>query len=187
MATKPPLLDLVHHVSTTLRYVVSTSGLYSITGGDIFGALGSICYAANADVRPWASSFKIKKFVVFPSTSSSSATQAEANWLASLTTFVKDELRNEAVPQGMTFPSCITFTPPKLSLANDWITGLSGILQLGVAAGSIIDFHVDYTLSATITCQSVAIATGIAGTIYYLALDGASSNKITPVALPTTS
>jgi hypothetical protein len=140
---------------------------------------------ANTTFQPWASSFRIKKLVVFPSLSPASIENAYAEWNTSLTAFVKDVVKSNAVPEGTTMPTSFTFTPPVKSLASDWITTSSTIFNLFVPTGSIIDFYVDYTISASIIPPTIAVSAGAAlGKIAYLPLDG-SSNTLVQIALPT--
>jgi len=58
----------------------------------------------------------------------------------------------------------------------------------GLVAGSIVEFRADYTLATQGAGVQTTIAAGTLNQQYYLALDGASTNKVQPAGgLPTTS
>jgi hypothetical protein len=186
----PPAINLTHTVSTILRYQVSTGNYYTISVANIASALGTTG-TSSTTVQPWCSSFRIKRVRIYPSSSGSVDEYAGLSWTQGLTGFVKDTQMNKEIPIGMTVPSSVSFTPPAKSLASDWIssTNSGNIFRLHVGTGDIIDLSIVYTLQSGVltpfASQTVS-ASGI-GDIFYLALDGPSSNNIVPVQLSTTS
>jgi urea transporter len=60
-------------------------------------------------------------------------------------------------------------------------------MKLSVVEGAVIDLAVDFTLSGQFEAFTQVVATAVVGTVYYLALDGPSSNTLVPVGVPTTS
>jgi len=54
-------------------------------------------------------------------------------------------------------------------------------------AEAIIDLAVDYRISNVFSPVASTVAAGTLGSVYYLALDGPSSNKLQVVGLPTTA
>jgi len=189
-ASRPPPLQLTHNVkNVTIRFGVTSSGSYTISNDGIYGALGTIGITLNTFVKAWASTYRLRKVTVFPSSSASSDTTCSLNWSSGLTTFAKDEVMNQSVPSGMTVPEKVVFVPPKKSLVSDWIflASVLNMFSITVSAGSIVDLNIDYTLGNSLTGPFVSVTTAVVGTVYYLALDGPSSNKIVPIGLPTTS
>jgi hypothetical protein len=190
-STQPPQLQLAHRVSTVLRFQVQAGGSYSVTVADLAGACGGICSVVNTTVQPWASSIRLKQVTMYPASVSGSADVDNLVWSNGLTAFVKDEVKDTTIPTGITVPQRLTFRPTAKSLLADWIAtnGASGALFVLTAnAGSVVDVHIDYTLTAGLAEPAtihLSAATAL-GAIVYLALDGAASNEITPVGLPTT-
>jgi len=183
-----PAKDLVHRVKTILRFYASASGTQNVSVPSILGAIGGVCVVANSSIQPWCSSFRIKQVDLYPSASSSGEDAANVQWDTGLSAFIKDSLKDITMPIGITIASKVSSNPPPKTLASDWIasTATGNVFSLNVASGTIIDIHIDYTLSATFEANAISIATGTLGKVYYLALDGPSTNVFVPVALVTT-
>jgi hypothetical protein len=60
------------------------------------------------------------------------------------------------------------------------------MFELACSVGSIVDFTVSFRLSNIVGGTQNTVASAVNSGIYYLALDGPSSNKYVPVGLPTT-
>jgi hypothetical protein len=185
----PPKLNLTHTVSTTLRFQCSTAATKTITAADIAGACGTICTILNTSTQPWASSFRIKRVSIFPPSSAAAVETVGIFW-QNANGYVRDEIKDVTVPLGMTVPTRVSSSPPKRSLASDWIssTYTGNIMDLTVVDGAVVDLNIDYNITAALNPYApILINVGVLGNIYYLALDGRASNTITPVALSTTS
>jgi hypothetical protein len=63
--------------------------------------------------------------------------------------------------------------------------GLS-VFLITCTVGSVVDVHVSFRTSGAIAAGTHSVTTATLGNIYYLALDGPSSNVYVPVGLPTT-
>jgi hypothetical protein len=89
-----------------------------------------------------------------------------------------------------TFPAHLNTTPPRNSLASFWQTAGAAVDQLFTIvapAGSIVDVHLSLILSDDdATAVTLAIATGVLGNQYYLALDCTAGHNFPPVSLTTT-
>jgi len=183
-----PAKDLVHRVKTVIRFYASASGTNTVSVPSILGALGGVCVSSNSTLQPWASSFRIRQVDLYPAANASGEDAANVQWDTGLSGFVRDELKDITMPIGITIASKVSSNPSPKTLASDWIscTETGNVFSLNVASGTIIDIHIDYTLSATFKAPTIAISTGTSGNIYYLALDGPSTNVFVPVALTTT-
>lgn len=184
------MLQLAHRVSTTLRFQVQGGGTYGVTVADITGACGGIVRVVNNSLQPWASSFRLKQVTMYPASVTGSADVDNIVWSNGLTNFVKDEVKDSTIPTGITVPQRLTFRPPSKSLLSDWVAtnGAAGALFTVTAnGGTVIDVAIDYTLTAGLAEPgTISLTAGALGGVFYLALDGAASNNITPVGLPTT-
>jgi len=182
-------LNLVHHVSTVLRYSTNTTQTVAIEVNDLISACGGLCTVTNTTLQCWASSIKLKKIVIYPSSSSATAEPVNIKWVTSFTPFVTDTIMDETVPTGMTLPVSFTMIPPSKSLASDWLTSSSNTLfDIAIVPGCVVDIYIDYTLAGAIPPTSITIASGVLGNQYYLSLDHSfGSNHFVPVGLPTTS
>jgi hypothetical protein len=160
-----------------------------VTVADLAGACGGICSVVNSTVQPWASSIRLKQVTMFPASVSGSADVDNIVWSNGLTSFVKDEVKDTTIPTGITVPQRLTFRPPGKSLLADWIAtnGGSGALFVITAnTGTVVDVAIDYTLTAGLAePPTIHLTAVVLGAVVYLALDGAASNNITPVGLPT--
>jgi len=58
---------------------------------------------------------------------------------------------------------------------------------ISCAAGSIVDFEVESRLSNQFGLTPITVSVGVLNKVYYLALDGPSSNIFRPVGLPSTA
>jgi hypothetical protein len=189
----PPQLNNTVALTHRYRYFVATTAApVSVSVQDMLGALGGICSVGNSLLKPWSSSFKIHSVTAYPSTAAAAPNEnfCALWWNAGPSFQQKDVEESKDIPQGVTMTAPVRFIPPPKTLAGDWLactaTGTTNIFSMFVSAGSIIDLHVSYTLSNQFIPATMSIATGVLGTIYYLALDGPTSNTVVPAHLPTT-
>jgi len=189
----PPMIDnTINIAKTTIRYYVeSSSGPVSCSVSDIFGALGGIALSTTS-FRPWSGSFRILHVDAWPALSSTAGdAQVQMSWNSGLAGQNRDSIKSVDVPRGNTTTGRVRFTPPRKSLASDWVAGTASstpnLFTIVGAPGSILDFHVQFTLANAFASALITISNGVSGTPCYLALDGAGSNTIIPAHLPTTN
>ena len=191
-AMPPPILltPVIRHV---FRYRVTSA----VTGqgcglGGLLGATGGICTATNSNVRTWGSSLRIHSLKMWLPAGTSSDV-GYIDWSsAGPAGFAPDKSKLIAVPDGVTVSSALSFTPPTGSLAAFWLNPT--VISLGAAVfaitapvGAIIDFDASFTLGVVNNGVDQTVVTGVLKQQYYLALEGAGTNKIRPLGLPTTS
>jgi len=189
----PPELESTVRVRHTFRFRASStlSGVNCGAGG-IAGALGGTCTVTNSTIRTWASSFRIRLIKVWlPAVAG--VDNVFVDWLPNgLAARVPDTSRITTIPDGITSTGVLMFKPPKQSLAAFWIVPGSvtlgdAIIGFSAPAGTIIDIDFEYTLSNVDAAVNQTVTSATLGSAYYLALDGAGTNKIVPVGVPTTS
>jgi hypothetical protein len=191
-----PVIHLTPQMRRNFYFSNSTSGSVSISFLELIGTLGGICTVANTTIQNWASSLKVNHLRVWPSMSASGVESVVVDWVAGPSGFVPDRADTVINVMGSTIPHSLTFTPPRNSLAGDWlntaaVSSSANIFNLTFPSGCVWELDVTITLgmvnSTTTTTFAASVATGTLGNIYYLALDGTSSNKIAPVGgTPTT-
>jgi len=150
-----------------------------------------MCVVANTTFETWASCFKIGLVTMFPpgDPTAGGPKIAQVSWATGESAQVPDELKLSVIPEGVTLSNSVRFKPPAKSLAGFWITtadAAADVMTITCPAGTIVDLQIAFRLSNALPQASVAIATGTVGVIYYLALDGPSSNSLVPVGLSTT-
>jgi len=189
--TLPPELDTVVTIHKVYRFLASGAFSNNITAQMLAGALGGICTITNSSLSCWASSARIHKVTIWPSVSLT-APSPEVIWYSPLTNVEKDESKSRTLPSGVTVDRAVVSSPPRGTLACDWInlvsTGTTVLFKLNlVPSASVIDVSVTYTLSNNILGQNLGIVTGVLTNVYYLALDGPGGNVLRPIGVPTTA
>jgi hypothetical protein len=136
-----------------------------------------------------ASSFRLNKITIWPPQNAGSDL-AYVTWSSNWASFEKDDEKIATLPDGISVPTAMVFVPPKRAVTGFWVSsGLTteNMFIVVCAVGSIIDVDLSWTICNTFVNQSIAgLASVSIGTVYYLALDGASSNKLVPMGLPST-
>lgn len=192
-ASLPPVINGVVQLSHTFRYATSgTVTNTTLTVGSILGALGGICTVANTTLQCWTSSFRIKWAKVWVNPSS---TNDEVSWTWSDFSLDRDQERamTRDLPANVTVAAAVKYVPTPGTIVADWYGGLVAsttvLASVSCPAGTIIDFHVDFTMNARILGAGVtrSITTGVLGNTYWLALDGVTSNLMRPRILPSTT
>ncbi len=191
----PPVLQATCYVRKRFRFRASSavSGV-SCTLNGFLGACGGICTVANTNLRTWASSFQIKKIVAWPPGGvSGSADMVFVDWSAAgNSNFTPDSSKIVTIPDGITVTKSLVFVPPTKSLAEFWynptnMSASGAIIALTCPSGTILDVILEFSLSNVNLGNNITIVAGSVGTVYYLALDGPSSNKLVPLGVPTTA
>ncbi len=189
----PRKLQTTPVVKHTYRFRVTQTGSYSVTTGSISGACGAMGITSTT-VQNIASSIHVNKLTIWPpATAIGTSDTVMVYWNYSTSAgFVKDESYTASLPDGITTTGAMTFKPPKKSLLSDWLsTTLSfgnTAMTIAAPAGSIIDLDVSFTLMNNNSGYSATtVSTATVGRIYYLPLDGVSSNKIQAQGITTTA
>jgi hypothetical protein len=184
----PPTLQGSVVNNHTFRFQTNADVVaYSVTVGNVIGAIGTIGTVVNTTVASIASSFKLKSITIWPA-QSSAIHNAEFSWAGSYGT-VADRSTTKSIPLGITETAPFRTRPGLDTLASDWQNSSTTSTVLGIMydipKGSIVDLSVTYTQRNTQAGVSYTVTTAALGTFYYLYLDGATA-KFLPVALPTT-
>ncbi len=184
----PPRIEITPKVRHRFRFACpSGSVLSNVTVLELLGVCGGICTAANTTFKPWAGSVRIHSVRIYNGLSSTGYTLANLTWNVAADSYVPDEEWNQTFPEGTTTPGCLTFRPPKKSLASFWLSGASGaVFSISASAGSVVDVDLSFRLSNQFTASTIPIATGTLGTIYYMCLDGNTTHNFAPIGLPFT-
>jgi hypothetical protein len=186
----PPTISTTIEVHKVLRFRAQSTAANSIQTTHLFGACGAMGITATT-VQYIASSVRLRSIVIWnPATTTSTSL---VYWgYSTAAGFIKDESKSRSLPDGVTVTGAQSFSPPKGSLLNGWLSSSLGatnvICVLSCPAGSIIDVHVDFTiqnLNASYSALTVASATS--GRIYYLPLDGVTQNNLRAQGVTTTS
>jgi len=180
----PPARDLAKHLTRVERFISTGTSASTVSASSLAMAFGGICTVANSTVTGFVTSIRVISVRVWPAAGGF----ANVSWLKEASGKVPDELMDSTIPQGITVTNCLTFTPPARSLAQFWNDNSStdNLFLISATVGSVVDVAVELTLPAALTGFSSSVTTGVLGAIYYLALDGSSTNVYPPVALPTT-
>jgi hypothetical protein len=186
----PPPFNSTIKVSHVYRFRCATSVIGAgVSIADIFGAIGGMVTTANSLLTSFASSFRLKKFVAWPP-QVAGADLVYINWSsAAAAGFVEDKQIVDTLPDGITVTRAMVARPPANSLLRDWIASAAtpaNVCYITCPAGAIIDMHVEFTVSNCLGTLQNTIATGLLGQVFYLALDGPSTNKLQPFGIPTT-
>ena len=189
----PRKLQTTPKVRHTYRFRVTTTGSYSIQTGFISGACGAVGITSTT-VQNIASSFKLRKFTIYPPATAIGTSDTVLVYFnyATAAGFVRDESFSASVPDGITTTGALTFVPPKKSLLDTWLsTQLSfsnTCCTIAAPAGAIIDMDIEYTLmNLNSGYSATTVATATVGRMYYMPLDGVSSNKIQAQGVTTTA
>lgn len=186
----PPPLQTTPPRKMRLRFANTSATVASTTVGELLLACGGICTVANTTVVSMHASVRVKQIIVWPAASASAPDTPILFWGAGTTNQVMDGQKIESVPQGISVSAPVSFVPPAKSLASDWVSaGAASSVLFGYACpvGSIIDVMVEATLANLVTPVSGTVVAGTLGAVYYLPLDGASTNTYRALGVPTTA
>ncbi len=189
----PPPIHTTPTISHVFRFRCSQAGSYGIQTGFLSGACGALA-TSSTTVQNLASSIKLHSIKVYmPATAAGTADTAMVYWNYSTSAgFVKDDSVSESLPDGVTTSGALVFKPPKDALASNWLsTTLSfsnTCFTIALPVGAIIDLHISFTLmNNNAGYSATTVSTATTGRIYYLPLDGVSSNKLVPQGITTTA
>jgi len=185
----PPAIKIFPPRRMRMYFSNSTNtGSYAVSVGSLLGAFGGICTVTNSTVSTVHSSVRVLKVQLWPGPSTTAAGAADLTWSGASGNIPDDE-RIRPVPEGVSVTGVLTFTPPKASLAALWWDEPDNgttLFNIQGTPGSVVLVDVQLTQAQTVIPFPSTVATGTVGTFYYLALDGPSSNKWTPIGVTTT-
>lgn len=202
--SKPPPFEALIKKRHTFRFVSSSAYSGDITAGDIAGALGGICTVANTTLACYNLGFKINSVELWAAGSESTPVQVSLTWGAGDTSaalpatggaylagFLPSTISDTSV--GVSQSAHIKAYPPKNSLSGNWFTlqnfpSATVAFGLNVPQGCTIDLNISYFEQSGLDYSdvNVNISNGTLSDIYYLALDGPTSNKLVPINMITT-
>jgi hypothetical protein len=186
----------------TFRFAsANLSSITSISAQDILGAAGVYTSVVNSSVVAWYTSFKIHRVRVWAYTTSSDPTELPVSLslefgggAVGAATFGSNKLYND-VSLNSAQPAFLDVVPPTGSISSFWNQLTTDVMftltvaqsAIGAAGSVILDLDLSLQTIGDVTGSSIAVSTAAAGSSYFLALDGPSSNTLIPVApLPTT-
>jgi len=184
----PPKLDVTPTIHHKYRYIC-TGTVTNTTIGELFGALGGTCTVGNNTITCWYTSCRILSIRIFPS--SGSASSASVLWNSPISGVGRDTEPNSLLPVGVTIATDFLSRPPAHSFCGDWmnssLVNTQPIFTISCGIGAVIDLDVMATNSNVFGPYQRSVTTATLAFPYYLSLDGATSNHLVPVGLPTTS
>jgi hypothetical protein len=188
----PPELEITPILGHTFRFrntadVVSQS----FTVGNLIGICGGIGSIVNSTVASIASSVKLRRVTIWPSTEAESGTDhnPEISFVTAYGT-TSDRSFNKSVPGGLTVSAPLTAKPKSDTLASMWQNSSASSSTLfyiyDLPKNSVIDVDVSFCLRNAQGGLNFTVTTAVLGASYYLYLDGSSTHIFQPVALPNT-
>jgi hypothetical protein len=169
--------------SAKLRYLIGGTALIKqFQFQDIASQLGIIATAATTGVF-LSSAIRLKEIEVWsPVTTMGVGVQAQLSWLSTAGDFESPPSTHQDSSVSFDRPAYLRHKPPSGSIASKWHLSNSTdlVVDLRAAAGSTIDFTVEFVISdsATILAQvaSPAIAGATAGVIYHRQITGSTGS-----------
>ncbi len=170
------------------RYLTSGAFNGQINSPKILNSLGVVCTVVNTTAVTIFKSFKLLSVEIWsPPASQGSASTISIEWLGGPNSPSREYADTTLSVSRNAHIFC---RPPAQSLASFWQNPDGGpvtLFVLNVPTASVIDISVQYIEQDDEAAPStVAIATGVLGNTYYLALDHGTSDVIVPVRLTTT-
>jgi hypothetical protein len=169
------------------RYQSNAAFSGSILIGRMLTALGVCCTVTNTTAALLFKSFKLSSIEMWsPPASQGAAATISIEWLGSANSPSREFADTTLSVSRNAHVFC---RPPQNSLASFWQNGNSGtaLFSLNVPINTVIDVNVSYIENDDEAApDTVAIATGVLGNTYYLALDHVGSDILIPVRLTTT-
>ncbi len=173
----------------TFRYRASSAlSTVSIQDQQVLAALGTVCTVLNTTVAVLAKTYRFKRIEMWAPVVTN-GTPVTLTVEFSQTLGPNREFSDTAISQNM--PAHLKILPSQLkdSTVMFWKTYTSAsAMVLSCPAGTIIDIEVEYILDDDAAILPlVSVAAGTLAFLYFLALDGPSTNLLVPVGLQTTA
>jgi hypothetical protein len=188
----PPALQTVPINRRTFAYRVNSASQADCGVGGLIGACGIIA-AGLSNSYSIASAFRVRGLKLWPPVGSGGTSSASVKWgVLGATGYVPDQNFFQALPDGITVTKMVKATPPRGSLASNWLsTGIPAgytVFSIIAAVGTIVHMDIEYTHSGTISNLGITLTgSPTLGAMYWLSPDGVTSNKIRVIGLPTTT
>lgn len=172
----------------TFRFSASSAFQQTVTPIFLAAAAGAICSVTNSTLKTIAGSVKVNFIEVWsPPPSQGAATTCSVDFAGSANN-PNREYSDTSV--SVTRPAHVLCNPPTQSLCSFWQQAsntTSDLFTIAGGAGAIIDVGLSIVLAdGDAEPSSVTVTTATLGNVYYLALDGPTSNLLVPVSLATT-
>jgi hypothetical protein len=183
----PPQLKTNVQLTHTYRFMCNNNGTYNITPDTLLLAAGCVGSVTNTTVVGIFASCRINYLEMWaPPASQGQLSTISCEWLGLTPNEPNIEVSDSSV--SVAYPAYLRAKPPMRSLGCFWqTTNGNDICQLTVPSGTLIDVSLSLVMfDQDLARPSSAVATAVVGEIYYLALDGPSSNHLTPIAMATT-
>jgi len=192
-------------VRLTRRYGLTTAGTINCDHKDVLLAGGAMCTVVNTTLTALYSAAKIVRVQVWAPVSATAVPAASVltnicllwGGAASTASGSTQLLITDQTLSSVT-PAYISSKPPRGSQASWWgnsdtVENLfqvfsynaSGVLN-SAPAGTIIEITADYAMASVGTQQTLGVATGALGQIYYPTLDSSGSKVAYPLGLLST-
>lgn len=185
----PPPITTTLAVPFRIRTLnASTATSVTFTRASIAGMLGVVVTVANTTVRGICGTYRLKRIIAWPAAGG----QINVSWNTSggaEMALVKDKVKTNTLPVGITEDVGMVFRPPKRSVLGMWqtpsVNGTDQMLQISATAGSVFDWEGVFTLTNQYFGETASIVSGTLAQFYYLPPDGTTTHLFTPQGLPT--
>jgi hypothetical protein len=186
---KPPQIRSNIIYNHTFRFAATAGATAQVTVLDALGAAGGICFVVNSQLALFAQSVKINSVSIWsPPPSQGAVSTCSVEWASTAAQSIGYGNQETSDTSNSVASPAVVFTrPPRNSLASFWQSAASTVLFTCVTpAGSIVDFSASFILCDVNTPEDQGVAVAALGSIYYLALDGPTTNNLVPVSMVTT-
>lgn len=171
------------------RFTMTAAASTTFTDSSFNNCLGGVCTVVNTTVTSFVQSFIIKRIDLWaaPAAQGNNAT-CSVEWFGFGNS---PNIEHSDTTLSVARNAHVSSVPPAQSLAAFWQkpTGTNLCIISG-GAGTIVDVTLDLMLTddeQTAVNRQVAVATGVLGTVYYLALDQVlGTHNFVPVSMVTT-
>jgi len=186
----PPSIEATFALPFRIRTLVTSQATGTLfTRASLAMSMGGIVTVANTTVRGIVGSFRIQRIIAWPAASGDVTLSWNTSGGAEMA-LVKDSVKVNDLPNGVTQTGGMIYAPPKGSVVGMWqtptVNGTDQLLQISATSGSIVDFEFVGTLSNQYVGAQATIVSGTLATFVYLYPDGTTTHVFQPRGLPTT-
>jgi hypothetical protein len=183
----PPPIQTSLYFTHKVRFLVTSATATNVLVRGLLASAGVVCYTANAAARTLFSSVRVKRVQLWTEPNAASNDNSSLVWTP--TNHNIPDVEFVDANMGTAMIGYQEHKPPKNSPAAFWWNtvdeGLS-LFSVSCPVNSYMDVTMELCSSNNENGSAIAIATGIAGNIYYLACDMPTTHRLSPVGLPTT-
>lgn len=183
----PPPIQTSVALTHKVRFLATSASATSILVRGLLASCGVVCYTVNAAARTLFSSVRVRRVQIWTEPTAGSNDNSSLVWVPTNNNVPDVEYVDANMGTGLV--GYQDHVPPRNSAASWWYnTAQEGtaLFSLSCPVNSYVDVTMDIVSSNNENGSAMAIATGIAGNIYYLAADMPTTHRYTPVGLPTT-